>query len=98
MVVYELGVGIVVDGFLVGILFFFSNLFSGGVGGVKDDVYFLDSLVEMDMKYMFIWFLLIEGVDDYFLSIFNFVIVGEGVFDVSGKVKNVFFIKIFIIV
>lgn len=54
VVVYELGIGSVVDGFLVGILFFFSNLFSCGGGGVKDDMDFLDSFVEIDLKYMFI--------------------------------------------
>ncbi|XP_024379714.1 protein PLASTID TRANSCRIPTIONALLY ACTIVE 16, chloroplastic [Physcomitrium patens] len=87
--VYESGAGTAADGPLAGISSFFSNLFSGGAGGAKDDAHLLDSLVETDMKYTFIRSPSTEGVDDYSPSTSNLVIAGEGASDASGKVSKI---------
>ncbi|KAG0604947.1 hypothetical protein M758_9G021200 [Ceratodon purpureus] len=87
--VYESGAGSVADGPLAGISSFFSNLFSRGAGGAKDDTYLLDSLVETDLKYTFIRTPSTEGVDDYSSSTSNLVIAAEGASDASGKVSKI---------
>ena len=66
----------------------FSNLFSRGAGGAKDETYLLDSLVETDLKYTFIRTPSTEGVDDYSSSTSNLVIAAEGASDASGKVST----------